>query len=261
MMGKQKESIFRYLTQSWSEERKMTGFLAALIFDTLIVYPLVSVVSSSVGIQIINSLVITIVFLLGLFALTHHKITRMVFGGIFLIVISVHLVRFIFRANWLLWWDILVSLLIVIAYLNIILRYVYKEGPVTRQRLEGAVAAYLLITMAFALGYILISFCIPGAFKFPDRPPKIDDPRFGYIFHYFSISTITTLGYGDIIPVHPFARTLATIEALVGQLYPAILLARLVSLSVVDRATHSDPNRPPASFEAKRNHKEGGKVP
>ena len=103
-----------------------------------------------------------------------------------------------------------------------------------RERIEGAVAAFLLITMAFAIGYILISFLIPGAFRFPDKPPMIGDPRFGYIFHYFSISTITTLGYGDIVPVHPFSRTLATIEALVGQLYPAILLARLVSLSVVD---------------------------
>lgn len=234
MMEKQKKGIFRYLTQSWSEERKMTGFLAALIFDTLVVYPLVSAVSSSFGIQIINILVIFSVFILGLFALTHHKITRMVFGGIFLIVISFRLVHFIFRANWLLGWDILLSLLIVIAYLGFILRYVYKEGPVSRQRIEGAVAAYLLITMAFALGYHLISFLMPGAFRFPENSPNIDDPRFGYIFHYFSISTITTLGYGDIIPVQPFARTLTMIEALVGQLYPAILLARLVSLSVVD---------------------------
>jgi voltage-gated potassium channel Kch len=105
---------------------------------------------------------------------------------------------------------------------------------VTRARIEGAVAAYLLIIIAFALGYILICFLIPGAFTFPDKPPNIDNPRFGYIFHYFSITTITTLGYGDIVPVHPFSRTLATVEALVGQLYPAILLARLVSLSVVD---------------------------
>ena len=231
MMGKQKESTFGFLTESWSEERKMTWFLVALIFDTLMVYPLVNAVGSSLGIQIINILVISAVFLFGLFALTPHKKTRMVFGGIFIIVIFVRLAHFIFRANWLLKWDLLLPLAIIIAYLTMILRYVYKEGPVTRQRLEGAVAAYLLITMAFALSYILISFLIPGAFKFPDEPPNIDDPRFGYIFHYFSISTITTLGYGDIAPVHPFSRTLATIEALVGQLYPAILLARLVTLS------------------------------
>lgn len=234
MTAKRKESIFGYLAEFWSEERKMAGFLAVLIFDTLMLYPLVSAVSSSVGIRIINILVTLAVFIFGLFALTHHKITRMVFGGGLIIVISVHLVRFVFGANWLLGWDMLLSLLIVIAYLGFILRYVYKEGPVTRQRIEGAVAAYLLITIAFALGYTLISCLIPGAFRFPDKPPTIGDPRFGYIFHYFSISTITTVGYGDIIPAHPFSRTLATIEALVGQLYPAVLLARLVSLSVID---------------------------
>ena len=233
-MGKEKESILGNSTEFWSEERKMTGFLVALIFDTLMLYPLVSAVSGSVGIQIINILVTLTVFILGFLALTHHKITRMVLGGSFIIVISVHLARFAFGAHWLLGWDMLLSLLIVIAYLSFILRYVYKEGPVTRQRIEGAVAAYLLITIAFALGYILISFLIPGAFRILDKSPNIGDPRFGYIFHYFSISTITTLGYGDIVPVHPFSRTLATVEALVGQLYPAILLARLVSLSVVD---------------------------
>jgi voltage-gated potassium channel Kch len=234
MMGKQKESIFGYLAEAWSEERKLTGLVIALTFDTVIAYPLVSVIGSSVAIQLTNDLVICAVLLLGLFALTRHKITRMVLGGIILIVISVRSVRYFFGANWLLGWESLLSLVAVIAFVSFTMRYAYKEGPVTSQRIQAAVAAYLLITIAFALGYILISFLIPGAFRLLDNAPKIEDPRFGYIFHYFSISTITTLGYGDIVPVHPFSQTLAAIEALVGQLYPAILLARLVSLSVVD---------------------------
>jgi hypothetical protein len=207
----------------------------ALTFDTIIGYPLVSVIGSSVAIQLINDLVLSAVLLLGLFALTHHKITRTVLGGIILIVISVRSARFVFGVYWLQGWDLLLSLVAVIAFVGITMRYAYKEGPVTSQRIQAAVAAYLLIALAFALGYMLVSFRIPWAFGFADEAPAIDDPRFGYIFHYFSISTITTLGYGDIVPVHPFARTLATAEALVGQLFPAILLARLVSLSVVDR--------------------------
>jgi len=234
MMEKQKESIFEYLTESWSEERKLTGLVIALTFDTVIAYPLVSVIGSSVAIQLTNDLVTAAVLLLGLFALTRHKITRMVLGGIILIVISVRSARFVFGAHWLLGWDILPSLVALIAFVSFTIRYVNKEGPITSQRIQAAVAAYLLITIVFALGYTLIAFLIPEAFRFPDKAPNIGDPRFGYIFHYFSISTITTLGYGDITPVHPFSRTLATIEALVGQLYPAILLARLVSLSVVD---------------------------
>ena len=261
MMGKQKESIFRYLTESWSEERKLKGLVIALTFDTVIGYPLVSVIGSSAAIQLINDLVIAAILLLGLFALARYKITRMVLGGIILIVISVRSARFVFGAHWLLGWDILLLMAPVVAFVGFTIRHVNEEGPGNSHRIQAAVAAYLLITIAFALGYILISFLIPGAFEFSNKPPEVDDPRYGYIFHYFSITTITTLGYGDIVPVHPFSRTLTTIEALVGQLYPAILLARLVSLSVVGRATHSDPNRPPASFEANRNHKEGGKVP
>src|SRR5512139_3694286 len=234
MMGKQKESIFGYLTESWSEGRKLTGLVIALTFDIVIGYPLVGVLGSSFAIQLTNDLVLSAVLLLGLFALTRHKISRIVLGGIILTVISIRSARFVLGAHWLLGWDGLLSLVAVIAFVSFTIRYAYKEGPVTSQRIQAAVAAYLLITMAFALGYILISFLIPGAFRLPHDAPQIDDPRFGYVFHYFSISTITTLGYGDIVPVHPFSRTLATIEALVGQLYPAILLARLVSLSVVD---------------------------
>jgi hypothetical protein len=234
MIGKRKESSFGYLTESWSEERKLTGLVIALTFDAVIGYPLVSVIGSNFAIQLTNDLVISAILLLGLFALTRHKITRMVLGGIILTVIFVRSGRFIFGVHWLLGWDILLTLGPIIAFVSFTMRYVNERGPVTSQRVQAAVAAYLLITIAFALGYMLISFLIPESFNFPDKPPEIGDPGFGYIFHYFSICTITTLGYGEIVPVHPFARTLATTEALIGQLYPAILLARLVSLSVVD---------------------------
>ena len=49
---------------------------------------------------------------------------------------------------------------------------------------------------------------------------------------YFSMTTLTTLGYGDILPVKPVARSLATLEGLIGQLYPAVLIGRLVSLQI-----------------------------
>jgi Ion channel len=233
MIREQIESIFRYLIQVWSDERLLTWLLAALIFDILIVYPLVSAFSSVIAIQIMNSLVISVVLLLCLFALTDRKITRMVFGGIVVIVISVNLVSFIFGVKWLRGWDILFSLATIIAFLSFILRYVYKEGTVTWHRIRAAVAAYLLIAMAFAFGYHLISFLIPGAINFPSKAQNIDDPRFLHIFNYFSVTTLTTLGYGDIIPVHPIARTLAMMEALVGQLYPTVTLARLVSLYIL----------------------------
>ena len=52
---------------------------------------------------------------------------------------------------------------------------------------------------------------------------------------YFSFVTLTSVGYGDIAPLHPYARSLANIEAIIGQLYPATLLARLVTLELQHR--------------------------
>jgi hypothetical protein len=49
---------------------------------------------------------------------------------------------------------------------------------------------------------------------------------------YFSFVTLTTIGYGDITPIHPFARSLANLEGIFGQLYPATLLARLITLEL-----------------------------
>lgn len=233
MSGKQKDSLSGRRAQFWSEERKMTTLLVALILDMTIIYPLVSVVGSNVAIQVINSLVISAILFFGLAALTRRKIGRRILGGVVLLVIFVRFVHLVFNANWLTGWEISLSLATVIVFVYLILRFVYKEGPVTRLRIQGAVAAYLLIALAFTGGYHLIFFLIPEAFTFPNKALYAGHARFEFNFHYFSIVTITTLGYGDIIPVHPFARTLAMTEALIGQLYPAILLARLISLHVV----------------------------
>jgi hypothetical protein len=232
-MNKQK-GMFMHSAQYWSEERNLVFLLVALLFDAFILYPLVSVLGSGLATQIINSLVLSVILLLGLFALTRHKVTRMIFAVIIVMAILGHLVRFIPGANFLAGWDLVLSIVTIIAFVILILMHAFKEGPVTWHRIREAVAAYLLISIAFALGDHLIAFFIPGAFKFSDNPPNIGDPAMMNTFQYFSISTITTLGYGDIVPVHPLARTLAMMEAFVGQLYPALLLARLVSLYIVD---------------------------
>ncbi len=234
MTKKQKEGIFRHL-DDWSEEQKLTLLLVALIFDLLIVYPLVSVVQNMVAIQIINSVITSVMLLLGLVALTRRKVKRVVLGAVVLTTISVHFVRLIFGAQWLWEWETSLALVTIIIFVYLILKYVFKEGSVTRQRIEGAVAAYLLIALAFGASYHLTFFLIPKAFAFADiadKAPNLGDPRFPFNFNYFSVMTITTLGYGDITPVHPLARALAMMEALIGQFYPAILLARLVSLHI-----------------------------
>jgi hypothetical protein len=104
---------------------------------------------------------------------------------------------------------------------------------------EGAVAVYLLIGLVFTFVYGLIVQIEPRAFDM-DAVSLGGTPREIYEramdeLAYFSFVTLTTVGYGDVTPVHGVARQLAVLEGLIGQLYPAILLARLVSLQIAGR--------------------------
>jgi len=120
----------------------------------------------------------------------------------------------------------------------VILGRVLAEGPITRHRVEGAVAVYLLIGLIFAVGFSIIAVVSPNAFEMAS--PVVGSAREQFDsaiaqLNYFSFVTLTTVGYGDITPIHPIAKQAAVLEGLLGQLYPALLLARLVSLQISAR--------------------------
>jgi hypothetical protein len=104
---------------------------------------------------------------------------------------------------------------------------VFGPGKVTLDRIDGAIALYILLGVLWAQAYQLISSIVPRAFYSASLHTDSLDRS---IWIYFSFVTLTTAGYGDILPVAPQARSLTNLEALIGQLYPAIVLARLVSL-------------------------------
>ena len=92
-------------------------------------------------------------------------------------------------------------------------------------------AVYLLLGLTWANAYAFLHQLHPDAFA-----GTLGEALISQTWIYYSFVTLTTVGYGDITPVHPVARSLAIGEALTGQLYLAITLARLVSLRVSARA-------------------------
>jgi Ion channel len=110
---------------------------------------------------------------------------------------------------------------------------VFRSERIKVDEVLGGVVLYLNIGLTFALAYTLIENMVPGAFLLP--PPLPSYPLHPAYFSYFSFVTLTTVGYGDITPVEAIARSLATLEAALCQLYPAIILARLVSIEVSQR--------------------------
>jgi Ion channel len=115
----------------------------------------------------------------------------------------------------------------------VVARAVFAPGQVTFHRVIGAILLYLNIGLIFVALYSFVALLEPNAFA--GFAPLQDNLAVVSNLIYFSFVTLTSVGYGDIVPLHPYARSLANIEAIIGQLYPATLLARLVTLELEGR--------------------------
>ena len=109
---------------------------------------------------------------------------------------------------------------------------VMRRQRSVRDRIAGAVCVYVLIGLAWAKVYETLDDVAPGAFRFPADTDWVTPSPVRY--RYFSFVTLASLGYGDVTPVTTLAGTLAWMEAITGQLYLAITVARLVALSLAD---------------------------
>lgn len=160
----------------------------------------------------------------GIVSSSGRKAIFVLVAGVSTIALILRWAGFVITAPFLVILNTSATICSAILFCTVILARVLKQGPITFRRIEGAIAAYLLLGFAWASGYELIAFLDPDSFSGAVTTSGNFSP-----WIYFSFVTLATLGYGDIAPVHPLARSLATSEAIAGQLYLAILIARLVS--------------------------------
>ena len=120
-------------------------------------------------------------------------------------------------------------LIISVALGIVVAKQVFGAGRTTYHRVVGAILLYLLIAVAFAALFAFVGLSIPDAFK---GIAFEDDSALASSLFYLSFVTLTSTGFGDVVPLHPLARSLSNIESVIGQLYPATILARLVTLEL-----------------------------
>lgn len=146
---------------------------------------------------------------------------------------------------------------IVIAY--VVGRAVLAPGRITTHRVLGAIVLYLNFGLMFMVAYRLIWDLFPHALN--GIPAGIEPWQASGSIMYFSFVTLTTVGFGDITPVHPLARGLANLEGIIGQLYPATLLARLITLELEGRREARRPTSPdrPHAAAPRRSAADGGR--
>ena len=222
--------MFRRITDFWLGDEGLSSFLT-LLFLALFLGPFVD----SLLVRLLTSLILSLVMVVGVVTISRRPSVKFFAGLVALAAIVLRWMTHIMPTPSVLRWSSLASLVFMVLLTLVTLNKVFRDDrPVTAHRIRGAIAAYLLFGITWAILYGLMDQILPQAFSLSGSGGAYDAERQERIV-YFSFVTLTTLGYGDITPTHDVSRMCAIMEALVGQLYPATLLARLVSLEVSHR--------------------------
>jgi hypothetical protein len=144
----------------------------------------------------------------------------------------------------------MVAFIFTVLVTALVMSRTFAPGRVTAHRVQGAVLVYLNVAALCTIAFDVLATHSPGAIMSTvgGLLPTIPGARMAEL-SYFSLTTITTTGYGDLVPVHPLARSLANLEALFGQLFPATFLARLVALHLAHGEARKDASPDNGSHE------------
>lgn len=215
--------------QGWHAWVDSDNSLAALLFFLILygffIYPLAGEDGKT---DTLAAWSFSVVLVLGVLATTKHKGARLAMAALAGLAFTSHWLHYFIREHAVHIIAAAAAALFFLVLSGLIIARVFRSGGITIYRIYGAIAVYLLLGILWGEFYILVYLLRPGSFYF-DPATQFGEPPISELL-YFSFTTLTTVGFGDIVPVHPVARSLATLEALVGQLYPAVLLARLVTL-------------------------------
>ncbi len=208
----------------------LTLAVVVLIVFIFVLYPMVEVrVVARIWLDILFAafLILGAVFVFEPRPIVWVFIACMVFGT------STSLFEHLFNDRWLTLLHIATMLVASLVLGWLLLVRVMRDGRININRIMGAIGTYLLIGIVFSQAYRLLADFVPDAFAVGGVPAAAGE--LGTRMIYYSFVTLTSLGYGDITPLHPYARSLATMEALSGNLFLTVLIARMVGMEMSAR--------------------------
>ena len=189
--------------------------------------------------EVLVQLLFTVVLVSGVFAI--NRKTALMRPALILLVVTTLLIWFhilnLFRIS-----DVMVNL-VLLTYLALLVvafsSYIFAIKEVDAELIAAALCLYLFIGLLGGGIFLLLESFAPGSFAGSNLAKAVSFQDRSVIFQYFSFTTMTTLGYGDITPQTPVAMAFCQVEAILGQLFMAVLVARLVGIQVAQSFTES----------------------
>ena len=212
------------MTRSWQSQANLSLFLLLLI---LVAFLLPSMGFEKNSLHFYDDAAASVVAVVGTAIAWKNR-------KLFLLTSVAVIVAIVFR--WGTWWrpthtvrlwSASTGLIAIIMITVVLLWQVFRSGPVTGMRVQGAIAAYLLLAFGWAHAYRIAQMLDPNAFNAAGTDVSATIHWMNYSF-----GMLTTLGYAGIVPIDPVAHTLCSAEAVTGQLYLAVVVARLVSMRI-----------------------------
>lgn len=215
---------YRFLNHLWNKESGLSGMLVLLFAMHFILIPLFGSYSS---IMVVLNIFWLLFVIAGIISLSKSKKQAIQISIIPFLFILFGWINFFGSSPFLLLVDIVLTLCTFCLLIVLVMMKVFEPGPITGYRVAGSIVVYMILTHLWAVIYLYVYEHIPGSFSI--TLPPFESNTLQANFLYFSYITITTTGFGEIVPLHPFARALVQVEAITGVLYPVILIGRLVS--------------------------------
>jgi 4-amino-4-deoxy-L-arabinose transferase-like glycosyltransferase len=225
-----RKSIKSFLTTDAS----LTFLLVSLFILLFVLYPFVEPYTTTHYLLDVLSL---LVLISGAYTVSDRRGVLLLCVGLAAVTFTLQILIYVSPDRLLLTLRVASLMLFLCVVTGAVLYKVLRKGRVTAHRVGGAIVVYLMLGLIWASAYSLIYIHDPASFDLgrsvetTDELSVIQTRGTGRLV-YFSFVTMTTLGYGDVTPQSEAAGTLAILQALTGQIYLAVILARIVSLLV-----------------------------
>jgi len=210
-----------------SKERFL--ILICLILGTIVLVP---ILKEFAALRIFLDIFITAIYISMVYTVSHKK-RHLYIGGLLAMTMLISLwLQYFYQNNLVFAIGRICGILLLIMVIINTLAFIFKSEDVTIEVIYAAMLVYLLMAFMWSFVYVLLGLINSASFNVGSNPGQSYQMR----FIYYSFVTITTLGYGDITPATDLASSFSILEAVVGQLYLVVVVARLVGMHVSSKS-------------------------